>query len=79
MREVRQIVPEDTRVVVIGDRESDIIDVFAEARKVGANVLVCATHNRKLAGEWPDLAAAVQQAQLLDTLEITVPRGHEHP
>lgn len=79
VREVRGIVPEDTRVVVVGDRESDIFSVFAEARKVGADVLVRATHNRKLEGEWPDLAAAVQQAQLLGTMEITVPRGHEHP
>ncbi len=40
VREVRAIVPEDTRVVVIGDRESDIFAVFSEARAVGADVLV---------------------------------------
>ncbi|MDA8345727.1 MAG: hypothetical protein M0Z66_09625 [Thermaerobacter sp.] len=55
VREVRAIVPEDTRVVVIGDRESDIFAVFSEARAVGADVLVRATHNRKLADGWPDL------------------------
>ena len=79
VREVRGIVPEDTRVVVIGDRESDIFAVFTEAKRVGADVLVRATHNRKLEGEWPDLAEAMQQARLLGTMEVTVPRGHEHP
>jgi len=79
VREVREIVPGDTRVVVIGDRESDIFYVFAEARAVGADVLVRATHNRKLAGDWPDLAAALGQAPRLGTMEITVPRGHDHP
>ncbi len=43
VREVRGIVPEDTRVVVIGDRESDIFAVFTEAKRVGADVLVRAT------------------------------------
>lgn len=79
VREVRTIVPEDTRVVVLGDRESDIFTVFAEARAVGADVLVRATHNRKLAEGWPDLAAALEQAPLLGTLEVDIPRGHEHP
>ena len=79
VREVRAIVPEDTRVVVIGDRESDIFAVFAEARAVGADVLVRATHNRKLAEGWPDLAAALAQAPLLGTMEVDIPRGHEHP
>ncbi len=79
IREVRGIVPQDTRVVVIGDRESDIFAVFAEAHKSGADVLVRATHNRQLAGEWPDLAAAIEAAPLLGGLDITVPRGHESP
>lgn len=77
VREVRAIVPEDTRVIVIGDRESDFFAVFAEAGAVGADVLVRATH--KLAEGWPDLAAALGRAPLLGTMEADIPRGHDHP
>ncbi len=77
VHEVREIVPRDTRVVVIGDRESDIFPVFAQAQADGCDVLVRATHNRKLQGEWPDLAAAAASAPLLGTTEMVLPRGRE--
>ncbi len=74
MREVEKVIPDGTRVVMVGDRESDLFPLFAAARADGCDVLVRATHNRKLAGEDPDLAVAVAHAPELGTDTVVVPR-----
>jgi len=72
-------IPEGTQLVMIGDRESDIFDLFAAAVPGVRDVLVRGTHNRKLFGEHPDLAAALDQAPLLGTVTATIPRKPEQP
>ncbi|MDA8346273.1 MAG: IS4 family transposase [Thermaerobacter sp.] len=74
MREVEKVVPDQTRVVMVGDRESDLFPLFGAAIADGCDVLVRATHNRKLEGEDPDLARAVASAPKLGEYTIDVPR-----
>jgi hypothetical protein len=44
-------VPEATRVLTIADREADIYDLFALPRRLGADLLIRATQNRRVEPE----------------------------
>jgi IS4 transposase len=59
----------DTQVIVIGDRESDIYELFSEAQQFpdgGADWIVRGSHNRRLVGE---------EAYSIDSLEASTPKG----
>lgn len=72
--------PASQRVILIGDRESDLYDLFAAPRPAHVELLVRARHLRRLV-EHPDkdvqgaLAAAPEQAQV----PVEVPRCDERP
>lgn len=78
--EAIQGVPDGTRPVIVGDRESDIFDVFVAAHAAPYDVLVRGAWNRRLidhpAGRlWP----AVEAAPVLGTWVIDVPRKEGQP
>src|SRR5436190_909731 len=75
---VQQALPEHPQVVVIGDRESDLFDLFAMPRRPGTDLLVrvgregrCVDHDPKY------LKQAVVQSPVRGTFEIEVPRADE--
>ncbi len=70
-----------TRLIVVGDRESDIYELFDERRKQGgrADLLVRMQHNRCLSGEDAKLFDALRQTPVASTVLITVPRQREKP
>lgn len=70
---------EKTHLVVVGDRESDIYELFDERRKQGGRVdlLVRVQHNRCLLGEEAKLFDAVAEGPAAATISIPVPRQRE--
>jgi hypothetical protein len=70
---------EKTHLVVVGDRESDIYELFDERRKQGGRVdlLVRVQHNRCLLGEEAKLFDALGKGPAAATVSISVPRQRE--
>jgi hypothetical protein len=67
-----QALPDALAVVTVADREADIYDLFAQPRRTGAELLIRATHNRKVVHDAGYLWDAVQAApvQATRTLEV---------
>lgn len=75
---IESLVPHDVEVWVSGDRESDIFELFAMERRAGLELVVRATHGRKVQGEeFKYLHAAVEAAPLLGEMEVEVPRSRK--
>lgn len=72
---------EKKHLVFVGDRESDIYEVFAEANKQGVDVLIRTKQNRILeevdsTGNPIKLFAKVREGEILVTYETDVPIDH---
>jgi hypothetical protein len=69
-----------TQVVVCGDRESDIYELYDQIQGLPSNVqlLVRGQHDRRLTDGQP-LWRTLQSAPLGGTMEVKVPRSKEHP
>lgn len=61
-----------TRVVTVADREADI---YVTAQQLGKEVLVRAIHNRQLARGKQHLWDVVEQAAVVGSMVIEVPRA----
>jgi hypothetical protein len=72
-------VPEATRVLTIADREADIYDLFALPRRLGADLLIRATQNRRVEPEAQYLWEAIRQAPLGGQMQVEVQRAPERP
>ena len=70
----QQVVPVGTRVVTVADREADIYDLFALARPPDHDLLIRATHNRRVAEEAHYLWDAVQAAPVGEVVPVAVGR-----
>jgi hypothetical protein len=75
--------PPELDVLTIADAEADIYDLLAAPRRDGADILIRATHNRRLATEeedalaylWTTLGAAPRAGRHTITLGATPTRG----
>jgi len=67
----------DIPMVVIGDREADIYELFTAPRHKNIDILVRATHNRKLATEVPKLKEVMEKETPVASISLEVPRGRE--
>jgi hypothetical protein len=77
---VQQALPEHPQVVVIGDRESDLFDLFAAPRRCGVDLLVrVGREGRRVDHEAKYLKEALAQSPLRGTLSIEVPRADDRP
>jgi len=77
IEQVPSIFP-NKQIVVIGDRESDIYEVFAEAKKQGVDVLIRTKQNRVLeemdiAGKPVKLFEKILEGEIVTTYETEVP------
>lgn len=76
---------EKTQVVVVGDRESDFFDLFAQAQKGAAGLLVRARAPKKRrvvaaqGGEEQYLLSCVQDMPVAGEMEVLVPRQGSTP
>lgn len=66
-----------THVIAVADREADFYEFFASARPSNADVLLRATHNRRLHGEIDRLRAAVDEAPEAGVLRVDIGRANE--
>ena len=64
--------------VYVGDREADCYSLLGMPRRAGMDLLVRATHNRKLKDpEYSYLIQAVEAAPVLGRLRLTLPRSRK--
>ena len=63
---IEKEVPDKTQVIVVGDRESDIYELFAAPRRQGIELLVRGYHNRRVKDE---------EKKLWKVMNKTKPRG----
>ena len=69
----------DVQVIAIADREADFYEFFASQRPSNADVLIRATHNRRLDGECEYLHEAIEQMPEATQMSVTIPRANERP
>jgi hypothetical protein len=75
---VESLLPHEVEVWIAGDREADIFELFAMPRRPGMELVVRATHERKIAGEeFEYLPAAVEAAPVLGEMQVEVPRSRK--
>jgi hypothetical protein len=77
-KEARTVVPDSTKVIMVGDRESDIFDLFLLATN-HHDFLVRAAWDRRLHDSDEHLWHAVENAPILGRTTIQVPRTEERP
>lgn len=75
---VESLLPHEVEVWIAGDREADIFELFAMPRRPGMELVVRATHERKIADEeFEYLHAAVEAAEVLGEMQVEVPRSRK--
>ena len=75
---VESLMPKRLEVWVAGDREADIFELFAMPRRVGMELVVRATHDRKVESEEAlTLHEAVKRAPVLGHMKVAVPRSRK--
>jgi hypothetical protein len=77
-REVSESIPPSTKVVMVGDRESDIFDLIMLSLE-GYAFLIRAAWNRRVNQSSEYLWQTVEKAPVLGSKSIIVPRGDEKP
>ncbi len=70
----RQAVPADIAVLTVADREADSYDLFALPRPPRTDLLIRATHNRRIGEETSYLWEAVRAAPVGDVATVAVGR-----
>ena len=80
-KEAARGVPDGTHAVIMGDRESDIYDVFAQSEQEPYDLLIRSAQDRRVehASTATHLWEAVESSPILGTMVIDVPRKEGHP
>lgn len=78
-REVAEVVPATTKVIMVGDRESDIFDLFLLATSNHYDILVRAAWDRCLDQSNDHLWQAVEKTAELGRTTINIPQADERP
>lgn len=71
--------PEAVHCVHVGDREADIFELFAQSRSDRSDLLIRATHNRKVQHELGYLIPTIEQAPVLGQLTLELHRNPKRP
>ena len=74
LERTQEICPEETDVITVADREADIYDLLATPRRPGAELLVRATHNRRVNHEAQYLWEAMGQSPVRGEITIRLQR-----
>ena len=72
-------IPATTRVIMVADRESDIIDLVIRAKDTHHDLLIRAAWNRRLTAPEGYLWPILEQQPALGTVTMTVPRHDDAP
>jgi hypothetical protein len=68
-----------THFISVGDRESDVYDLFLEPREAGVDLLVRASWDRRVEHEEKYLWATVAAAPQVAALTLRIPKKGQHP
>lgn len=74
-----EVIPKGRRIITIADREADIYDLFALPRRQGAELLIRATHNRRVNHEAKYVWEAMRQVPSHGQFLFEMPRRGERP
>jgi hypothetical protein len=78
--QVQQRLPASQRVLVVGDRESDLYALFVVPRRAGVDLLVRMAHNRNVVSEeYNSVREALAGASELGIYEVEIPRQGSRP
>lgn len=70
----------DQKLLVIGDRESDIYALFVAPRRDGVEILIRLAHNRAVVDdEYGYVRDALDDASIIGTYEVEIPRQGSRP
>jgi hypothetical protein len=74
----QELLPKEMKVVYVADREADCYSLLGMPRREGLDLLIRATHNRKLKDpEYRYLKEAVEASPVLGRLELTLERSRK--
>lgn len=69
----------EVQVIHIGDREADIFELFAQPRRQNSELLIRATHNRKVRHELGYLLPTLNQAPIMGNISLEIQRNPTRP
>jgi len=72
-------IPQSVEVVTVADSEGDIFDLFARERRPGAELLIRATHNRRVSDEESYLWPAIRHVAPVGQLVVELGRREDTP
>jgi len=76
VRQVGSRVSPDKKVVVIGDRESDVYELFSMERRAGIDILARIYHNRLVNNKAKYLFTTIDRSKCQGTIKIKINRGN---
>jgi len=75
----QELVPPGTKVITVADREADIYDLLATPRRPGSDLLIRATHNRRVDHQARYLWEAMSQSPVRGKLILELQRKGTQP
>ena len=75
----QELISQETTVVTVADREADIYDLLATPRRPGSELLIRATHNRRVSHQAHYLWDAVVQSPVRGELSLQLNRKDNQP
>jgi hypothetical protein len=75
----QKAIPEGVRVITVADREADMYDLFAAPRKGGVELLIRASHNRRVHHEARYLWDAIRSTPPCGQLVVELKRSDDRP
>jgi len=74
--EVINMLPDETSVIFVSDRESDIYDYISFLKSKEASFVIRVQHNRRVEGEEKYLVETVCHSKPLGRITLTIPKAH---
>lgn len=79
LERTQELIPRNTEVITVADREADIYDLLAMPRRPGSHLLIRATHNRRVDHQARYLWQAIGQSPAQGQLILQLRRKNDQP
>ena len=79
LESTQELIPGNTEVITVADREADIYDLLAMPRRPGSHLLIRATHNRRVDHQARYLWQAIGQSPAQGQLILQLRRNNDQP
>jgi len=77
MENARNRLPVETNIVIIGDREADIYELFTESQKRSVHILIRAEYNRRVESEEKYLLDTIKNSPVRGRMKIRIEHARE--